>query len=115
MLDSPLPCTACGTANPAQALFCFTCGQPLQASATASNTLTGLLTEDHLLKQCYRILTQIGAGGFGAVYKAADMQFGNRLWLISLMATRRLPNCMKWLKPPKPSSAKCSCSPISSS
>ncbi len=55
MLDSPLPCIACGTVNPAQALFCFTCGQPLHASATASTTLTGLLTADHLLKQRYRI------------------------------------------------------------
>jgi len=90
MLDSPLPCTACGTANPAQALFCFTCGQPLQASATASNTLTGLLTEDHLLKQRYCILTQIGAGGFGAVYKAADTQFGNRLVAIKEMSQRSL-------------------------
>lgn len=39
-----------------------------------------------MLKQRYRIISQIGKGGFGAVYKAMDTQFGNRLVAIKEMS-----------------------------
>ncbi|GAC1652446.1 MAG: hypothetical protein NVS4B12_23890 [Ktedonobacteraceae bacterium] len=39
-----------------------------------------------MLKQRYVILIQVGKGGFGAVYKAADTQFGNRLVAIKEMS-----------------------------
>jgi len=39
-----------------------------------------------LLKRRYRIICQVGKGGFGAVYKAEDMQFGNRYVAIKEMS-----------------------------
>src|SRR5256714_3693850 len=91
-LSSTVFCDTCGAANRAQAAFCSACGRPLNSAALGaiSRTLTGLLTQQHMLKQRYRILSQIGKGGFGAVYKAADTQFGNRLLAIKEMSQSSL-------------------------
>lgn len=106
MLSSPQFCDTCGAANRAQALFCRVCGQSLRAPVNAGNTssasvsstinitgnssLTGLLTQRSMLKQRYIILSQAGRGGFGAVYKASDTQFGNRLVAIKEMSQNTL-------------------------
>src|SRR6266446_4767261 len=92
MVLSTLFCDTCGVANRAQAAFCAACGRRLHApqAGSASNTLTGLLAQQHLLKQRYRILSQVGKGGFGAVYQAADLQFGNRLVAIKEMSQSSL-------------------------
>ncbi|HEU5374516.1 MAG TPA: serine/threonine-protein kinase [Ktedonobacteraceae bacterium] len=93
MAFTPLFCDACGTANRAQATFCFSCGQLLHVSRGTSTTMhaqTGLLPASHVLKQRYRVLSQIGKGGFGAVYKALDTQFGNRLVAIKEMSQQNL-------------------------
>ncbi len=88
-------CTACGAANQAKDAFCFACGRPLRASlpspqypvgGSATSTSTGLLPPNLLLKQRYRIISQIGKGGFGAVYKAEDTQLGNRLLAVKEMS-----------------------------
>jgi serine/threonine protein kinase len=91
-LSAPLFCDRCGAANRVQALFCRVCGQALVASSggTISTTLTGLLSRQHVLKQRYVILGQAGRGGFGAVYKASDTQFGNRLVAIKEMSQSNL-------------------------
>ncbi len=88
MIPTPFYCTNCGAGNSIQAKFCFGCGQSLQTSVTAPavGSLTGLLVHDHVLKQHYRVINQVGKGGFGAVYKAIYLQFGNRLVAIKEMS-----------------------------
>ena len=86
-ISSPFFCDSCGAANRPQAAFCYACGQPLQTSGgMKSSATTGLLAYNHLLKQRYRIIGPVGKGGFGAVYKAADLQFGNRQVAIKEMS-----------------------------
>jgi serine/threonine protein kinase len=86
MVTSPRSCNVCGTINLSQAAFCMTCGEPMEERALSPRNLTGLLLQDQLLKQRYRILGQIGQGGFAAVYKAEDLQFSNRLVAVKEMS-----------------------------
>lgn len=86
-----LYCDACGSPNRAQATFCFSCGQLLHARRGVDlHPQTDRLSVNHLLKQRYRVLQQVGRGGFGAVYKAADLLFGNRLVAIKEMSQQNL-------------------------
>src|SRR5437016_14612674 len=91
MISSSMYCTNCGTANVQQAKFCFGCGHALHSGALgASGSLTGLLTHNQELNRRYRIIKQVGKGGFGAVYMAADLPFGNVLVSIKEMTQSRV-------------------------
>ena len=105
-LTSPLFCDNCGAANRPQAHFCRVCGRSLHEqnmlavadqsvyhlnnSSTQQATIPGLLPSQTLLRQRYRILTPAGHGGFGAVYRAIDTQFGDRQVAIKEMGQSRL-------------------------
>ena len=79
-------CATCGAANPPEATVCFACGNaPLEAAPQPSASI-----EPVLLKQRYRLLAQVGAGGFGAVYRAEDVTLGNRAVAVKEMSQRGL-------------------------
>ncbi|HKF35624.1 MAG TPA: WD40 repeat domain-containing serine/threonine-protein kinase [Ktedonobacteraceae bacterium] len=82
-VSSSLYCQACGAANPVLAMHCFACGERL-STATAgtrptTNPLTGLLLPEVLMQQRYRILEVLSTAEVSTVYKAEDIQLGNRL------------------------------------
>ncbi|HEY0752878.1 MAG TPA: WD40 repeat domain-containing serine/threonine-protein kinase [Ktedonobacteraceae bacterium] len=93
MKPSTVFCANCGAANPAHAKFCFSCGQAINGDAddlSMSMSMTifppGHLNAGRLIRQRYKVLAQIGQGGFGAVYKAEDTDLGQRLVAVKEMS-----------------------------
>ena len=79
-------CDNCGAANPPSARFCQHCATLLPFTHT-----TGTLPEQTLLAGRYQLLSRIGQGGMGAVYKASDTRFNNRPIAIKEMSSAGLP------------------------
>src|ERR1700730_1577923 len=79
-------CDTCGAANPITARYCQHCSALMPFRHT-----TGMLVGPILLANHYQLLSCIGQGGMGAVYKAADTKFNNRPVAIKEMSTSGLP------------------------
>ncbi|HEX4714745.1 MAG TPA: serine/threonine-protein kinase, partial [Ktedonobacteraceae bacterium] len=65
-------CEHCGAENAPGETACCACQYPLTQHAD-------LLDANTLLNERYEVLSEIGAGGFGAVYQARDTQKSNQL------------------------------------
>src|SRR5437763_4379361 len=79
-------CEKCGLANPPTARFCQYCAAPLPVTQ-----ITGSLPEQTLLGDRYQLMSRIGQGGMGAVYKATDTRLADRVVAIKEMSKAGLP------------------------
>ncbi|GCE30973.1 hypothetical protein KDA_64570 [Dictyobacter alpinus] len=83
MEQSILYCQKCGAANDLLAQQCFACKYDLHELLIDAD-------EEILLQHRYRLLFQVGLGGFGAVYKAQDIQQQHKIVAIKKIMLRNL-------------------------
>lgn len=71
MISAERYCASCGAANTGDAELCHACGRSLKTTLPLPETLPALLVGR------YRILAQVGTGGFSVVYRAVDTRAKN--------------------------------------
>ena len=76
-------CTTCGAANDGPKTHCFACDKPHIEDATET-------PGTDMLQGRYRLLTQVGVGGFGVVYRAVDTQSDDTIVAIKQINLRGL-------------------------
>lgn len=74
MMSSERYCESCGAHNEANAETCFACKASLAAIDEKNHDVA---PSANILHNRYRLLKQVGSGGFSAVYKAEDLGTGN--------------------------------------
>lgn len=77
-------CPRCHTFNSTGARFCAKCHELLHVSAHILST--GRLIPNFILHERYKIISLLGIGGMGAVYKAIDLRSGDRIVAIKEMS-----------------------------
>lgn len=82
MISSERYCPSCGAVNEEEAQTCFACGLSLKITLP----LPEIEEQRPLLRDRYRILAQVGKGGFSAVYRAQDTRFNNHLVAIKAIS-----------------------------
>jgi serine/threonine protein kinase len=86
MISSERYCFSCGAVNQTGTAVCFACGRSLKITVP----LVRDTADQPLLGERYRILSQLGSGGFSAVYKAADTLSNNQLVAIKAISLKHL-------------------------
>jgi len=96
-------CNRCGALVADQATICSTCGAALRAAnfapsmpvaslsaAPSTGAPAGPLRAGSLFAQRYRVLSRVGEGGFGVIYKAQDIEQHDRVVAIKQIILRTL-------------------------
>src|SRR5579872_1805467 len=76
-------CITCGAANDVGQAICFSCKRARAGQTRPADS-------SDLLQGRYRVLAQVGVGGFGEVYKALDAQRADRVVAIKQINLRGL-------------------------
>ncbi len=75
-MTSYVVCSVCGIQHYQTGTYCHRCGSPLPGLGT------GMLSPNTVLQSRYVIISKVGKGGFGAVYKVADQRLVGTFWAL---------------------------------